>query len=356
MREDEPHGDGEADGDHDEPGPQRVQRSGDRLEPWRRWSDDTSPPGVEGPEDQRPVRVGGDEPGEHGRECQHGDRGDRAAPNMDQQVAVPPRPVHRARIALVGSRAVRAIERIEAFCRWMEDATCTRREPWRFGTALFNDDYPGRYDSNFLRVERPLGSASAAEIAADADRLYEAFGHREVVVPDDVDGERLAAGFGELGWQVDHLLYMVRRRTPDRPGEVEVRDAPVDDALVFRREVWRRANGEASVPIAEFVRVLADRAGGRFFLADRDGTAVAGCELYLHDGVAQIEDVNTLEEARGLGLARAVVLAAADDARGRGADLVFLIADAADWPKELYVKLGFDPIGAFWQFTRVPAG
>ncbi|MGZ8571831.1 MAG: GNAT family N-acetyltransferase, partial [Actinomycetota bacterium] len=66
--------------------------------------------------------------------------------------------------------------------------------------------------------------------------------------------------------------------------------------------------------------------------------------------------VNTLEEARGRGLARAVVLAAADEARGQGADPVFLIADAADWPKELYGKLGFDPAGAFWQFTRVPTG
>ncbi|MGZ8565530.1 MAG: GNAT family N-acetyltransferase [Actinomycetota bacterium] len=248
------------------------------------------------------------------------------------------------------------MERIEAFCRWMEDATCTRQEPWRFGTALFNDDFPERYDSNFLRVERPVGSASADEIAADADRLFAAFGHREVVVVDEADGERLAAGFGELGWPVDHLLYLVRRRAPDRPGEADVREAPVDDALVFRREVWRRANGEASVPIAEFVRVLADKAEARFFLSHQDGTAVAGCELYVHDGIAQIEDVNTLEEARGRGLARAVVLAAADEARGRGADPVFLIADAADWPKELYGKLGFDPAGAFWQFTRVPTG
>ncbi len=251
---------------------------------------------------------------------------------------------------------MREIERIEAFCRWMEEATCTRQEPWRSGTALFNDDFPGRYDSNFLRVERPVGSASAAEIAADADRLLAAFGHREVVVTDEADGDRLAAGFGELGWQVDHLLYLVRRRAPDRPGEAEVREAPVEDALGFRREVWRRANGEASVPIADFVRVLADRAGARFFLSHKDGAAVAGCELYVHERVAQIEDVNTLEEARGLGLARAVVLAAADEARRQGADLVFLIADAADWPKELYGKLGFDPVGASWQFTRVPGG
>ena len=38
------------------------------------------------------------------------------------------------------------------------------------------------------------------------------------------------------------------------------------------------------------------------------------------------------------------------------ADLVFLIADAADWPQELYGKLGFDPVGTYRQFTKSPAG
>ena len=37
-----------------------------------------------------------------------------------------------------------------------------------------------------------------------------------------------------------------------------------------------------------------------------------------------------------------------------GADLVFLVADDRDWPKQLYSKLGFDPVGRFWQFTRHP--
>jgi hypothetical protein len=43
-------------------------------------------------------------------------------------------------------------------------------------------------------------------------------------------------------------------------------------------------------------------------------------------------------------------------AGGAGADLVFLIADDADWPKQLYAKLGFDPAGRLWQFTKPPPG
>ena len=76
------------------------------------------------------------------------------------------------------------------------------------------------------------------------------------------------------------------------------------------------------------------------------------CELYVRGSMAQIEDVNTLEEFRNRGLGRAVVQRAADDARTRSAETVFLHALDDDWPKELYAKLGFDPIGYVWSFVR----
>jgi ribosomal protein S18 acetylase RimI-like enzyme len=53
-----------------------------------------------------------------------------------------------------------------------------------------------------------------------------------------------------------------------------------------------------------------------------------------------------MPEHRGRGYASAVVLRSVGEARARGAELVFLVADAEDWPKELYRRLGFDEIGA----------
>ena len=52
-------------------------------------------------------------------------------------------------------------------------------------------------------------------------------------------------------------------------------------------------------------------------------------------------------------LATARPIAAVDAAAD--ATLVFLVADDGDWPKELYAKLGFDPIGAVWAFVKDPA-
>ena len=42
--------------------------------------------------------------------------------------------------------------------------------------------------------------------------------------------------------------------------------------------------------------------------------------------------------------------------RGRhGAEFVFLVADANDWPKVLYGRLGFDEVGHYTKFFAPPA-
>jgi ribosomal protein S18 acetylase RimI-like enzyme len=246
------------------------------------------------------------------------------------------------------------LARIEGFCRWVEDETSTKTTTWRYGTALFHEDFPDFYDHNFLRVERPVGDATARELAKEADELLAGFAHREIVVGDEADGERLAPGFADLGWRTERLLYQIRRRRPDRPAPNAAREVGIDEMMPFREETWRRLFEAPAVPLAAFGRVLADRIGARFFVAEVDGVMAAGCELYQHDGVAQIETVDTLEEYRGRGLARSVVLAATDAALAAGADLVLIVADDDDWPKHLYSKLGFDPAGRFWQFTLPP--
>jgi hypothetical protein len=49
-----------------------------------------------------------------------------------------------------------------------------------------------------------------------------------------------------------------------------------------------------------------------------------------------------------------VVTTAVAAAREAGHELVFLLADDEDWPKHLYRKLGFEPVGYLWDFVREP--
>jgi len=249
--------------------------------------------------------------------------------------------------------------RIEAHLRWREESTSTRVEPSRFGTALFNDDFPSYWDGNFLRVDRPV-DATAEQLIAETERLFEGLAHREIVVLDETVGSRLAASFGRNGWEVDRLVFMVQRREPDRTSLVAVEECTFDEVYPLMLETNLSSHGgmteEAAKTNAAVRRVFADVTGARFFVVRVDGVLAGFGELYVHDGVAELDDVHTLERFRRRGIARAVVGRVVREARDAGADLVFLIADDADWPMELYAKLGFDPVGRFWQFTKPPQG
>ena len=61
-----------------------------------------------------------------------------------------------------------------------------------------------------------------------------------------------------------------------------------------------------------------------------------------------------MEAYRGRGFAKGVVNRAVSEARRAGHDLVFLLADEDDWPKELYRRLGFEEVGRTWELLREP--
>ena len=252
------------------------------------------------------------------------------------------------------------LERTLAFERRIVERVSTRLVPFPWGTAYLNDGYRERWDSNFLWVDA-RGGADASDLMAEADRLLGGAGvtHREIRVDDDTYGASLTPALVAAGYGAERLVVMALRRGPDRRAAAEAKEidvATLRSAIetVLRREAWATSE-EIVQRLADFREELEQRAGARFFCARADGEIVSMCELYVDEGVAQIEDVNTLEEFRGRGLGRAVVQAAIDAAAEVGAELVFIHALEDDWPKDLYAKLGFDPIGHAWSFVRPSA-
>jgi ribosomal protein S18 acetylase RimI-like enzyme len=247
-------------------------------------------------------------------------------------------------------------ERIGEAFRWLQDVTSTRRVASRFGTALYHDEFRDRYDSNVLRVEGSGDPPDASELIAECDRLYAGFAHREIFMEDERRGAALAPTFAERGWRVERFVTMALRDAADRDVAVDATvEVDTDEAVRFGETVHRAelrgVPEDVADMLAAFRRVLRERAGARFFGVRADGDLVSACEMYLHDGAAEIESVDTLERFRGRGYARAVVTRAATEAIATGADLVWLIADDEDWPKELYRRMGFRPVTRPWQFT-----
>lgn len=78
----------------------------------------------------------------------------------------------------------------------------------------------------------------------------------------------------------------------------------------------------------------------------------AVARVYGTGTVRQIEEVEVVEAHRGAGLGRAVVLASLHHALRADPELVFVVADAADWPWRWYQRLGFRPVGRTGGFDR----
>ena len=248
------------------------------------------------------------------------------------------------------------IKRIHRYFRHAEEGVCDEVSATPHGTALLTPSLPLVWQVNAIRVEDP--SASARELAAEADQVMAPFDHRKLVVQDEELGARLAPSFEKLGWNVFRILIMLRRHRPDRSpqqgagGEVS-REVGAAALAAFRREQPFGWQEEAVRQLAEmdarFDRVLAARD-----FASPPGDPACACRLYTHDGLAQVDEVGTLQARRRRGHARAAVAAAADTAAAEGADEVLIVTDAADCPQQLYRSLGFEEIGATYEFLQVP--
>jgi ribosomal protein S18 acetylase RimI-like enzyme len=249
------------------------------------------------------------------------------------------------------------LERAIAFENSLLEAAVERIEPNPLGSAVFTDSLPLIWSLNHLRVER--ADATVEEIAAEADRLQAELQHRRVAIEGEVEGRALESGFTALGWKPDVFLFMVPRRDPHRPVdtsrvvEVEREELrPIREAILG--EWLGDVPDEVMLQLGESDRRFAATGNARHFAVLVDGKAVSSTDLFSDGRTAQIEDVGTLPDHRGSGHASAVVMKALEEARAMGHEFIFLVADARDWPKEMYRRLGFDGIGEKYSYLLHP--
>ena len=224
-------------------------------------------------------------------------------------------------------------------------------------TAVLDTRIPLVWDANYLLAESE--EVTVQQLVAKADEVLGGLGmeHRSAGTRDPGPSGRIAEGLEKLGWEREDSLHMVLRRKPDHPAAVEVERVELDDVrhvneAILLEEEW------GSKEVAEQIHSRNTRIGGewsdRWFAARYEGEIASCCRLLQRDGIGQVEDVATLELARGLGLARAVVLEAARTSVKDGDELTFLSALADDWPRELYTRLGFDAVGQVSYARRKP--
>jgi GNAT superfamily N-acetyltransferase len=233
-----------------------------------------------------------------------------------------------------------------------------------YGFAVLDSRFPHSYDHNKLVLTAPV---DPAEAVSDADRILGGAGlaHRLISVHGGIE-QAWADVCVAAGYQHSAELIMVQTGAPaDRPADqrIQVAAVGVDGLRESGRREWREQLPDAGEDVIEQLvarRVTRLEAAPEVaFLAVRDGMGqiVSRADLYLDpaDRVAQIEDVLTLSEHTGRGFARAIMAEGLRRAQAAGCDLVFVVADADDWPRQLYTRLGYRAVGDGHSFVRPPA-
>ncbi|MEY9875468.1 GNAT superfamily N-acetyltransferase [Streptacidiphilus sp. MAP12-33] len=222
------------------------------------------------------------------------------------------------------------------------------------GFAVRHPAYARSWEHNQVVVD---GAADPELLAGHADALLDGLGHRMVTVLSDPLGERCAPLLTAAGYRQGTVVVMVHRgaRPEPAPAAEELDLDELRPALLRQeRAFWPDADDET-------VRHLVERRTTRLSGADevrflsaraKDGSPAAWIDLYRDraTGVAQLEDLVTAVPHRGRGHATTVLTTALH--RAADARLVFLLADADDWPQEWYARRGFEPAGRMHLFTR----
>jgi ribosomal protein S18 acetylase RimI-like enzyme len=248
--------------------------------------------------------------------------------------------------------------------RWLRDVAAARAEVTRAvpgGMAVLHSEFPLAHDHNRLLVWSPVDAAALAD-AAEAVLADAGCEHRQVQVQVHALADVLDAGLTGGGYRRTDEVVMARQPDADdtlaqQPPAPAIVELALAERAAVATDDWHEEQPEGS---AELTRQLGQRittvldAVDATFLAIRDdtGSVAARTDLYVRDGVAQIEEVMTTPAARNRGFASALVREATRRARLRGVDIVFLTADADDWPAQLYGRLGFTELGRSASFAR----
>lgn len=239
----------------------------------------------------------------------------------------------------------------------VEDICAQHRLPCPGGHAIIDSHHPHLWDANHLRVESVEAPNPRALLAA-AEQHLGGKNFRMITLLYESAAPALREALAPHGYRPADQLLMVLDGTPP------LADPGISVLTVTRAELEasRVASLIGDTHHDEIVgrelisrdAVIATAASLGCYAAVHNGEIAARCQTYASGGVAQIEHVYTLSEYRGNGLARAVVISAARDARRKGANLVFLVADANDWPRGFYNRLGFGDAGLLPRLLRYP--
>jgi GNAT superfamily N-acetyltransferase len=260
------------------------------------------------------------------------------------------------------------LHRAFAFERAMH-AAVGRTITGAWGQAFLSPEIDRCYDRNLLWAVGDAGGLSATQLDGHAERLLGGHDmpHRRLLLEPPAEA-RLHGELVSRGYNASRHLFQVHTgvaTTPDAVPGVEVVEVGVEAVLTANDRYLQTDRDTPYGRDARTRRHLLEHhrsygpAGAqerRFAVCDGEDV-VAWARLWTRGAEAQVEDVVCLADHRGRGYGRAVVAAATRAALAADPELLFIVADADDWPAQLYTRLGYATAGAlgvYLRFARFP--
>jgi len=226
--------------------------------------------------------------------------------------------------------------------------------PW--GAVVSDARYPSIWDVNYARVdaERDVRLSDVRE-ALDRE-LARVGGHHEHIVcfwPELQTG--LLGELGRGGNRISWDIVMIHRGGDPEPPAVAVEEITTFDDAFWKAVRTSLTAFDVTEPasleeLMHLEREVALPDGKRWFAIRRSSGAQPQQEplalgaLIEHEGVAYLDHIVTVPEARRRGYGSAMVREIVQVARGDGMRQITLLADRGGKPAELYRRLGFEDL------------
>lgn len=226
-----------------------------------------------------------------------------------------------------------------------------------------NRDLPDIWDANHAQGLTADTPAAIDRLLARMDDVYAASAHRRLDC-DFTTAPPLEARLVRDGFHRRDFLVMLLEGEPrGRTATADIRACAGEPSWAAFTALmvadWTEMAGRIGLVPAEKVgedlaRNARLRAGAvRYWLAC-DGGAPSGflCSWEGVGGVGQVEDLYVRPDARGRGVAAALLRHGIEDCRRHGAAAVVIVADADDTPKSAYARAGFAPVAVKREYVR----
>jgi len=226
-------------------------------------------------------------------------------------------------------------------------------DPTWWGAVVTEPRFPAIWDFNYARIDEPAPDLTLREVAHRLLPALAAVGtdmfHVVCFHPEETTD--LLVELSTLGHTLSWDLVMDLTEAP----AIDPRAVHVEP-LEAGEELWSRVEESLALfgndpAVSEQLRRIEEETFSpehkRWLgVRDHDGTIVALAALVQLEGVGYLDNVATFPEARGRGMASAIVARAIELARSSGAEHVSLFADPDALPVvRMYERLGFRGVG-----------